>query len=318
MPHSYQHCIRIVSILLMSVFYGSVSAYVYVWSDDIGFLEKKDSAYTVLSDKDIFFYPQAPLWNWEKHMESCEEASASVLWRNSFQMPKISPVTFDSEIDAINALEEKYDVEKMEEKLRTWKKKWYLRDLSLEEISDWILERYFHMSSDDIFILENPTIENIEKLLNNNFMILAPINTWEVHNPYVRHVGYHIIPMIGYNETSFTTLDVATKKGFKLPFEKELFMSSLRNNGNNILFINSHLAHFSDLKREDIMKRVNRKASLFENELTKRLRPLSSEKQREILQKVNKVLIQKIKSAPNDEKKMTYNMFRIIVERLLK
>lgn len=203
------------SILFVSTILSSqpVSAYTYVLDDDISFLEKLDESHTVLSDSDILFYPQAPLGNWSVQMESCEEASSSLLWRNSFKLPKITPESFDAEINAINSEEEASGIEK--NKIITFKsgeQKAFLRDLSIEEISDNILEKYFHMKTDDVFILSNPSLESIEKLLDNNFMVSAPINTTEIRNPYVSRSSYHIVLLDGYTENSFISLDVATKK----------------------------------------------------------------------------------------------------------
>lgn len=215
MFNKIQYKTLFISIIFIFTIFSSqsVSAYTYVLDDDLSFLEKSDTSHMVLADSDILFYPQAPLGNWSVHMESCEEASSSLLWRNSFRLPRITPESFDAEINTMNSQEEASGIEKSKViTLKSKEQKAFLRDLSLEEISENILEKYLHMKADDVFILNNPSLENIEKLLDNNFMVLTPINMTEIHNPYVSRSSYYIVLLAGYTEDSFVSLDVATKK----------------------------------------------------------------------------------------------------------
>lgn len=250
-----------------------VSAYTYVEHRDLRDLTKQNVSHTILSSKNTLFYPQAPLWNWKKYMESCEEASSSLLWRNSYQFSQITAKEFSNEIDSINQFEEKTWIQKNKVVIsQKTKEKWtYLRDLSLEEISINILEWYFKLKWEDIFILENPSIQEIDTLLNNNFFLLAPINTWEIKNPFITHPSYHIVLLWGYTTTSFISFDVATKNGFKLEYEKELFLSSIRKNWNKVLFINSTLSSFSQLRNIKLEDEANRISQQFKIELQKKL-----------------------------------------------
>lgn len=191
---------RLPSILILFactfLSFQPVSAYTYVFGDDLNFLRKSDTSHIVLPESDILFYPQAPLANWEKQNESCEEASASLLYRNMYGIPKISPEDFDAELDRLNAFEEFQGIPRNKIlTLKSGEDKAYVQDLSIEQVADLLLEQYFHIQQERVFILNHPTIDDMERLLGNNFMLLVPVNTFEVKNIYANHATYHIMPI---------------------------------------------------------------------------------------------------------------------------
>lgn len=160
----------------------------------------------------------------------------------------------------------------------------------------------------------------MESLLDNNFMLIVPVNTFEVNNRYANHATYHIMPIVGYDERSFLSLDVSTKKGFKLPYEKNLLLRSIRNNSDRILFVDSPLASLTAIRNRDMMAKIDTKAQAFRAELQSRLRTLPESRRSEILQKLNNALLAKIASTSLEEKKMLFKKLHLIVaaERLQK
>lgn len=147
-----------------------------------------------------------------------------------------------------------------------------------------------------------------------------PVNTFEVNNHYANHATYHIMPIVGYDERSFLSLDVSTKKGFKLPYEKNLLLQSIRNNSDRILFVDSPLASLTAIRNRDMMAKIDTKAQAFQAELQSRLRTLPESRRSEVLLKINNALLAKIASTSLEEKKMLFKKLHLIVaaERLQK
>lgn len=284
-------------------------------------LKKSDTSHVVLPESDILWYPQAPFANWEKQNESCEEASASLLYRNTHGVLRVGPEDFDAELDHINAFEESQGIPKNKViKLKSGVEKAYVADLSIEQIADLLLEKYFHFKSENVFILTRPTTEQMESLLDNNFMLIVPVNTFEVNNHYANHATYHVMPIVGYDDHSFLSLDVSTKKGFKLPYEKNLLLQSIHNNSDRVLFVDSPLASLTTIRNRDMMAKIDTKAQTFKTELQSRLRTLPASRQTQVLEKINNVLIAKITSTSLEEKKMLFKKYHLVVaaERLQK
>lgn len=150
---------KLLPFLLVIASWQSAFAYTYVSSDDIALLKKSDTSHIVLPESDILWYPQAPFANWEKQNESCEEASASLLYRNTYGVLRLGPEDFDAELDSINAFEESQGIPRNKViKLKSGGEKAYIADLSIEQIADLLLEKYFHFKPENVFILPHPTV----------------------------------------------------------------------------------------------------------------------------------------------------------------
>ncbi len=231
-----------------------------------------------------------------------------------YGIPKISPEDFDAELDRLNAFEEFQGIPRNKIlTLKSGEDKAYVQDLSIEQVADLLLEQYFHIQQERVFILNHPTIDDMERLLGNNFMLLVPVNTFEVKNIYANHATYHIMPIAWYDESSFLSLDVSTRKGFKLAYEKNLLLQSIRNNSDRILFIDSPASNFSQIKKDALLKSIDTKATAFKVELTSRLESVPLSKRKEVLHRVNTALLNKISNATDDTKKMEFKRFHLIV-----
>lgn len=147
----------------------------------------------------ITFYSQAPYANWDyPWQEACEEASV-LLVANAFN-------SMELERDAYNA-----------ELLRLveWEKEYFgsYEHTTVEQTAEMINIQY----DLETIIHENPTFEDIKKIIADGHLIIAPFAGKLLGNPNFRNGGpvYHMLVIKGYNESEMQiiTHDVGTKNG---------------------------------------------------------------------------------------------------------
>ena len=159
------------------------------------------------------FYSQAPFGNWDKvHEEMCEEAS--VLNGGLYLLgEKPSKDAFEKELMAFKKLEEK---ELGEYKSNT-----------ITEIKK-VTDIYF-AGKIGSKIINDPTIEDIEKEIAAGNPVVAPLAGRDIGNPNFTPPGpvYHMLVIKGYDAQNFITNDVGTRKGESYIYAKDVITKNL-------------------------------------------------------------------------------------------
>lgn len=146
------------------------------------------------------FTPQAPYANWDDlHNDACEEASVLMVRRY-----------FDGQrggrLDPADADEEIYDIVEWQ-KANLGK---YL-DTNAEETTRILVEKYSRKAR----LVTNVTVNTVKKEISSGHLIIVPAAGRQLPNPYFRSPGpaYHMLVIVGYNDTEFVTNDPGTKRG---------------------------------------------------------------------------------------------------------
>lgn len=156
------------------------------------------------------FIPQAPEKNWqEPWQDACEEAA--ILTVKYF---------FEDKSPNIPTLVEDY-----QELFRHST----THDINLNQMAQISQELYGYQSK----IIDNPTIETIEKYLSQGHILIAPANgqTLYQENKYFKNGGplYHNIVILGYNRSQqqFIVHDVGTQFGAYFKYSYRVLLESL-------------------------------------------------------------------------------------------
>ncbi|MCC7432778.1 C39 family peptidase [Candidatus Peregrinibacteria bacterium] len=146
----------------------------------------------------LTFYSQAPFADWSMPwQEACEEASI-LLVANSYFQHNWNRTEFNQQI--LDLVE--------------WEKKRFgqYEHTNVEEMQA-MLKEYFQLES---IVHENPTLEDIKKILAQGHLIVAPFGGKILGNPNYTNGGpaYHAMVIKGYTkEGKVITHDVGTRKG---------------------------------------------------------------------------------------------------------
>ena len=144
------------------------------------------------------FYSQAPFADWAfPWQEACEEASI-LLAANVYQDHEWTREEFNEEILKM--------VDWQEQRFGT-----YL-DTTASQVQE-ILTDYLHLDS---IMHENPTFEDIQKILNEGHFIVMFFSGKQLDNPNFKNGGplYHAVLIKGYKKNQrVITHDVGTRKG---------------------------------------------------------------------------------------------------------
>lgn len=146
----------------------------------------------------LTFYSQAPFADWSMPwQEACEEASI-LLIANSYLQHNWTRTEFNQQI--LDLVE--------------WEKKRFgqYEHTNVEEMQI-MLKEYFQLES---IVHENPTLEDIKKILSKGHLIVAPFGGKILGNPNYTNGGpaYHAMVIKGYTkEGKIITHDVGTRKG---------------------------------------------------------------------------------------------------------
>lgn len=159
------------------------------------------------------FYSQAPFGNWDKvHEEMCEESS--VLNAGLFLLgEKPSKDAFEKKLMNFKKLEEK--------ELGDYKSNTISE---IKKVTDIYLEGKIKTK-----IIENPTIEDVEKEIAAGHPVVAPLAGRDIGNPNFTPPGpvYHMLVIKGYDAQNFITNDVGTRKGESYVYKKEVIMKNM-------------------------------------------------------------------------------------------
>jgi len=144
------------------------------------------------------FFSQAPYGNWEyPWQEACEEASI-LLVANAYLHKNWDTAQFNEEIL----------------KLVEWQNRQYgdYQHTTMVQTAE-MLEANFGLKS---LLHDNPTLEDMKKILSQGHFIILPLAGRELGNPYYSNGGpnYHAVMLKGYKDTGKLIVhDVGTKRG---------------------------------------------------------------------------------------------------------
>ncbi len=166
---------------------------------------------------DVPFAVQAPYGNWtdQRQEDGCEEASAlmAVSWAREKNLTKdivLKEVTGISDF-----LLEKYGE---------------YRDISTQDIIDWIFKDYFQY--DQVTLRYNITIDDIIQELERGNLIITPMNGQLLGNPNFKAPGppRHMIVIRGYDYATeeFITNDPGTKNGELYRYNTSVIYKAIR------------------------------------------------------------------------------------------
>jgi len=146
------------------------------------------------------FTPQAPTGNWDTlHNEDCEEASA-IMANAYFNGPQ------DAKLSATL-------VEEQLTKLTDWEQATfgYNLDITSEETVK-MIEANFNLRAK---MVTSYTQQDIKNELNQNHLVLIPVNGQMIGNPNYKAPGpkYHVLVIRGYTPASIITNDPGTRNG---------------------------------------------------------------------------------------------------------
>lgn len=165
------------------------------------------------------FTAQAPSGNWDlPYQEACEEAASLMV---------------DYYLSAKNFT----DAEQREKellKIVAWENSNLrdYKDTTAQQTAD-LIKGYFGYNQ--VTLVNNPTIDQIKKYLQQGLPVIVPAAGRELHNPYFSGIGpiYHMLVIKGYTATTFITNDPGTKRGADYQYNQDVLMAAIHdwNNG---------------------------------------------------------------------------------------
>lgn len=180
------------------------------------------------------FYSQAPTANWaEPFQNACEEASALLVhYYLTNQLPTVQQV----ELDITHFTQ--------------WvERKGYGTSLTLSELATIITDYLGYTTS----IIENPTRETLEQLLDSGYPIIVPLAGKQLQNPYFTNGGphYHVALVTGYTNSSYILQEVGTNAGANFEYKKDVLERALHD------FTGDPLSIESGTKRVLVLKQTH-------------------------------------------------------------
>lgn len=167
------------------------------------------------------FSSQAPYKVWDAfHEETCEEASflMAMEFFNGNTLTDVDPAAADKVYAEMVALEERLGMGVSIDASQAVK--------FIDEYTDDFTAR----------IIENPTADDIKKLIASGMPVIVPAAGRELGNPFFTGEGplYHMLIIRGYTEDTFITNDPGTQHGKNYVYSIPVLMSAMGdwNNGN--------------------------------------------------------------------------------------
>lgn len=159
------------------------------------------------------FYTQAPFSNWDyPWQESCEEASV-LLVANLYNNLNLDRSGFNNELL----------------RLIDWEKSYFgsYEHTTVAQTTE-MLKINYNLDSN---IIENPSFEDIESILNKGHLIVAPFAGKLLFNPNFKNGGpnYHMLVIKGYDITKMqiVTHDVGTRNGENYVYDWNVIENAL-------------------------------------------------------------------------------------------
>lgn len=156
------------------------------------------------------FSPQAPLAEWDVlHEEACEEMSL-ILVHHFLEGTGITLTQAEEELQALIRWEEEHE---------------YSQDVTVAQLKE-IAEQYYGHAGR---VIEDPTTEDLKRLLAERHPVIIPAAGRELGNPYFSGEGpwYHMLVLVGYNEFFFVTNDVGTRRGAGYVYRFSTLMNAI-------------------------------------------------------------------------------------------
>ena len=172
----------------------------------------------------VQFICQAPLEtaeNWELHEESCEEAA----FLQALNYQKNQSITKEeANTEILNMI--------------TWQEENFggHYDLYAEDMKKFI-NQYQGIPLDQIRIINTPTVEDIQKEISNDKVVIAGVTAELLENKFYNYPGYHMLAIIGFDENNFITNDNGTRRGENYIYERTRFMSALIDAENKVIVL---------------------------------------------------------------------------------
>lgn len=306
-------------ILFIIFFFVFNNSYSYNLSDNSfqGNNLYYEKTYTIANLK---FVVQAPLKtkdNWNKHYESCEEASLFLAHYNSNNI-YFDSSSANSEFEKLNFYEENElwiikDKRHNKESVLT-----YLRDISIEKMQKLAMWYYWY-TYENSHIISSPSIETLKYLISKDYILIVPSNTKTLWNPNFNQStdSYHVIDLIWYDKLNFISFDPWTSKWAYYKYDYSKVITWIRNNWDKILILewkrNQKNIDFSNIdNQKQLSQKIDKILSKVDIILTK------SPKQGEIiLKKILTKIDSEISNLKNDDaKKMLSLLSQKLVTKL--
>ena len=159
------------------------------------------------------FTSQAPYANWDAlHEDTCEEASFYMVQEFYAGTPagKIDPAVADPELQRLVHAEEELGL---------------TPSISVAEAKDFLWKD----SQTVAVIVDNPTVEDIKRLIAFGKPVVLPAAGRELGNPNFTGDGplYHMLVIRGYTDTTFITNDPGTRLGENYEYDIDVIMEAM-------------------------------------------------------------------------------------------
>lgn len=158
------------------------------------------------------FASQAPGGNWDDpYQEACEEASLLLVHHYLTKEPLDNAIMDRSILDLV-----------------AWEtEQGYPQDVTIAQLADITRDKFGY--SAEVIEGGDVTIERIEEELAQGNPVITPLQGQDIGNPYFSGDGppYHMLVIIGYNDSQFITHDVGTRHGANYAYKKEVIMNAI-------------------------------------------------------------------------------------------
>ncbi len=173
---------------------------------------------------DMPFASQAPTGSWDPpYDEACEEASLIIVHHFLEQTP-LNPTIMNNDILSMVEHEES---------------KGLPVDIDMHQLADVARNLYGY----DAEVLEGSdvSIERIEQEIAKGNPVIVPLAGQDIGNPYYSGDGppYHVLVIVGYDNSHFTTHDVGTKRGENYVYPKATIMNAIHDWNGSVATIRS-------------------------------------------------------------------------------
>lgn len=158
------------------------------------------------------FASQAPTGNWDPpYDEACEEASLIIV-RHYLEQSPLNVEIMNRDILTMVAHEQS---------------KGLPVDIDMHELAQVTRDMFGYET--EVVEGADVTAERIEREIARGVPVILPLAGQDIGNPYFSGDGppYHVLVVVGYNDTQFMTHDVGTKRGAYYTYRKETLMNAI-------------------------------------------------------------------------------------------
>ena len=166
------------------------------------------------------FTSQAPHANWDDpYQEACEEAALIMVHEYISQMQNVE---FKMQNDLLSP--EHADAALLS-LIRWQEQQGYPEDVTLQQLQQ-IAKDYYGYEAE---IIEQPSVENLKRLIADSHPIIVPAAGRELGNPYFSGEGpwYHMLVITGYDRNEFITNDPGTRRGHGYKYKYHTLLDAI-------------------------------------------------------------------------------------------